>query len=106
MYGVLIDHPDGKLLFDTGFVLDGGLEKLYRHTVEFSEEDIIDNRLKSIGLSPDDINYVVISHLHADHCGKIHKFKTRKILVNKENFVNVMVKIRPEQAGMADGRLY
>jgi glyoxylase-like metal-dependent hydrolase (beta-lactamase superfamily II) len=90
MYGVLIDHPDGKILFDTGFVLDGGLEKLYQHTIEFSEEDIIDNRLKSIGLSPEDINYVVISHLHADHCGNIHKFKNAEILVNKEDFVNVM----------------
>jgi glyoxylase-like metal-dependent hydrolase (beta-lactamase superfamily II) len=92
MYGVLIDHPDGKILYDTGLMLDdGGLAYTRTDHLQFTDEDIIGNRLQSIGLTPEDIDYVVISHLHLDHCGNIYKFKNAEILVNKDDFVNTMV---------------
>jgi glyoxylase-like metal-dependent hydrolase (beta-lactamase superfamily II) len=59
--------------------------------LHFTSDDIIDNRLQSIGLTPEDIDYVVLSHLHEDHCGNIHKFKNAEILVQKDEFVGTIV---------------
>jgi glyoxylase-like metal-dependent hydrolase (beta-lactamase superfamily II) len=92
MYGVLIDHPEGKILYDTGLWLDrDALAYTNTQHLSFTEEDLLENRLSSIGLTPDDIDYVVISHLHCDHCGNIHKFKNAEILVNREDFTNTLI---------------
>jgi glyoxylase-like metal-dependent hydrolase (beta-lactamase superfamily II) len=93
MYGVLIDHPEGRILYDTGLLLDdGGLDMISRNSLNFSEDDLLVNRLKSIGFTADDINYVVISHLHCDHCGNLHKFPNAEVLVNKNDFEETLIK--------------
>lgn len=53
--GAFLVRKDGKwLLFDTGLGLpDGGIRK----------------GLDSLGLSPDDIDYLFITHFHGDHIG-------------------------------------
>ncbi len=89
MYGVVIDHPNGKILFDTGLILDEGPVGI--DIAHFTEEDIIVNRFKSIGISMDEVKYVVISHLHSDHCGNLHRFENAEIYVNKADFVQTLV---------------
>ncbi len=32
-----------------------------------SDDEYLDSRLKQLGLTPGDIDYVVLSHLHFDH---------------------------------------
>ena len=59
---------DGKnILFDTGLgdVISEKERKIYAATGETN----IEAGLKKIGLSPDDIDYVFLSHLHTDHSG-------------------------------------
>lgn len=91
LYGVVIQHPEGIILFDTGFMLDEGLEYINSSILHFTEKDMIGNRFTSIGLSLDDVKYLVISHLHSDHCGNIHRFKNAEVFVNKGDFVHTMV---------------
>ncbi|WP_067901905.1 N-acyl homoserine lactonase family protein [Nocardia vaccinii] len=71
---VYIEHPGGKkLLWDTGVPRDWekrwgptGLEKFF--PVDSVTEDMwLDSRLRQLGLEPGDIDYLVLSHLHADH---------------------------------------
>ena len=71
-YGVLIDHADGLYLFDTGFDLD------HFHTMvgpeahsaaRQSAEQNLPAQLALLGLRTRDVNYVVNSHYHFDHCG-------------------------------------
>ena len=73
---VLLRHPQGNVLFDTGCHPDvatdpqarwGALTKFM--TPVMSREDNVVSGLKAIGLGPDDIDVVVCSHLHTDHCG-------------------------------------
>jgi len=83
-----IQHPKGSLLWGTGLddrykKLKGGKSffgGLSRHFVKKTLQE----KLKSIGISPGDITYVSVSHLHPDHTGNLHLFKKSKILLQKE----------------------
>jgi len=72
----VITHPKGNLLFDTGnndkIINDPSYwGPFIKHMNPERGPDVaIDTQLKKIGLSPDDIKYVAIAHMHLDHGGK------------------------------------
>lgn len=72
----LIEHPQGNLLFDTGchpqLAVDpepriGGMAKMMSIVADPSENVV--EGLRGLGFAPADIDVLVISHLHPDHCG-------------------------------------
>jgi glyoxylase-like metal-dependent hydrolase (beta-lactamase superfamily II) len=72
----LIDHPRGKVLFDSGLHVDtqsdarGRLGFIADHyTVEFAAGEEVSARLEHAGVAPGEIRWLVQSHLHFDHCG-------------------------------------
>ena len=78
----LIRHPRGNVLFDTGChptVAEhaearwGGLARPMTPIMPANENVV--EALSSLGLSYDDIELVVCSHLHPDHCGCNSFFK-------------------------------
>ena len=70
----LIDHPDGRVLVDTGVTEQHpALADMEPRLIPLSEQDI---DLASIDL-------VVNTHLHADHCGGNHLFAGTPILVQR-----------------------
>jgi glyoxylase-like metal-dependent hydrolase (beta-lactamase superfamily II) len=80
-HAVLVDTPDGKLLWDTSCPRDWethwaptGLQDFFPYE-KVSDEEYLDSRLKQIGVAPGDIDYVVLSHLHFDHAGNVKLFK-------------------------------
>ncbi|QDY45945.1 N-acyl homoserine lactonase family protein [Planococcus glaciei] len=97
VYAVLIDHPDGKILFDTGCNPEGmgengrwpeGVQKLFP---AFQDESCyLINRLEQLNLRPDDIKYVVASHLHLDHAGCLELFTNATIIVHDSELKNTM----------------
>jgi len=70
---VLIFSGSKKILVDTGLVGEGGLIK---------------ERLALQGLKPQDVDVVVNTHFHPDHCGNNHLFTSAQIL-SKEVLDNV-----------------
>ena len=79
MYAYLIEHPKGRVLVDTG--------ESYALRGEFTvmeESDTIVPQLARLGYTPDDIDYVVISHLHLDHAGYMDSFPNAAFIVRKE----------------------
>jgi glyoxylase-like metal-dependent hydrolase (beta-lactamase superfamily II) len=81
---VLVDTPDGRLLWDTSCPRDWeerwaptGLQDFFPYE-KVSEEEYLDSRLKQVGVAPGDIDYVVLSHLHFDHAGNAGMFKDTK----------------------------
>jgi len=86
----LIKHPKGNVLFDTGnndkILTDpsywgpmfDGLKP--GHTPDLA----IDAQLRTIGVSPDDVKYVVVSHMHLDHGGNIAKFPNATLIIQKD----------------------
>ena len=80
-YAVLVQHPVlGNILFDTG--IDSGwacrwpanLAQGYPVHKSFD----LKAKLKELGLYVDDIDLLIISHLHFDHCGNLHMFRGTK----------------------------
>jgi glyoxylase-like metal-dependent hydrolase (beta-lactamase superfamily II) len=82
----LIDHPEGCILFDTACSPHHAtawpefINLVSPYTV--TEEQTLFARLKNLGLTPNDIATVVISHLHVDHAGNLSAFKKAKIYVS------------------------
>jgi N-acyl homoserine lactone hydrolase len=85
----LLRGPRGNVLFDTGChpsVVDdaparwGGLAKLM--TPIMGPDDHVVAGLRALGLAPDDIDVVVCSHLHPDHCGCNAFFKRATVVIH------------------------
>jgi len=77
--GAVVEHKDGIILFDTGSHPEA--EKVWPESVwnvfpmtKFTDENRLENQLKLIGLKPEDISFVVFSHLHLDHAGQAYIF--------------------------------
>jgi 4-pyridoxolactonase len=68
-YAVLIEHSDGLYLFDTGYDYDHVMKVLPFEKPLQTPEQTIPGALAKLGRKPEDINYVINSHYHFDHCG-------------------------------------
>ncbi|MCS5780961.1 N-acyl homoserine lactonase family protein [Klebsiella pneumoniae subsp. pneumoniae] len=83
----LLTHPDGFTLIDGGLAVEGLKDPsgYWGSAVEqfkpvMSEEQGCVEQLKRIGIAPEDIRYVVLSHLHSDHTGAIGRFPMLRML--------------------------
>ncbi len=86
---VLLRHPQGNVLFDTGCHpsvakdAEGRWGSLSRLMTPFmGPDDNVLSGLTCVGLEPDDIDVVVCSHLHPDHCGCNVFFKRATTIVH------------------------
>lgn len=68
-YAVLIEHADGRYIFDTGYDHAHVMRVLPFEKPLQTPEQTIPGALAQIGLKPQDIDYVINSHYHFDHCG-------------------------------------
>src|SRR6476469_512760 len=90
----VIKHPKGNVLFDTGnndkIITDPGYwGAAFTGLKPVNTPDVaIDTQLKKIDLTPDDITYVVVSHLHLDHGGNVAKFPKSTLVVQKSEIQN------------------
>lgn len=71
-----IEHPAGKVLFDTGQPLSAvGCTTGGNYIPVMTEADYVSYQLARIGWQTSDITHIVLSHLHADHAGGIEAFQ-------------------------------
>jgi glyoxylase-like metal-dependent hydrolase (beta-lactamase superfamily II) len=87
----LIEHPDGLVLYDTGcdplgMERNWSAENKNASPFEAVENGSIAERLAQLGYTPDDVDFVVMSHLHVDHAGGLPLFRKAEILVNDGEF--------------------
>jgi N-acyl homoserine lactone hydrolase len=89
----VIEHPEGTIMVDTGVnarMLEPGyftswnpyFRRNVRVTVDAEEE--IGPRLRGLGIAPEEVRWVVLTHLHLDHDGGLHHFPNAEILVSRE----------------------
>ena len=90
VHATLMRHAKGNVLFDSGCnpeaAIDpqarwGGLSRVM--TPIFTPEQTVVSQLETIGLQPDDIDVVICSHLHPDHCGCNSYFRKATILCHE-----------------------
>ncbi len=84
---ILLKHAQGNVLFDTGCHPDAATDPdgrwgpTARISVPiFEAKDAVVNELPKAGLTADDIDVVICSHLHIDHCGCNAFFKRATIV--------------------------
>jgi glyoxylase-like metal-dependent hydrolase (beta-lactamase superfamily II) len=85
----LIEHPEGTAVFDTGMhpELEHSTERM-RSTadlfeVEQSPASTVAGQLAERGVSPDDVDVAIVSHLHFDHCGGLVQLPQARVLVQE-----------------------
>jgi len=88
-----IDHPDGRVLYDTGchpqaMGPQGRWPAEYQRDYPFlgGEECCLPHRLEQMGLGPADFRHVVLSHMHSDHAGCVEFFRRSQVVVHAEEF--------------------
>jgi len=68
-YAVLVEHQDGRYMFDTGYDFDHVMRVLPFEKPIQDKIQTIPGQLVRLGVKTSDINYVINSHYHFDHCG-------------------------------------
>ncbi len=91
----LIEHPKGKVLIDTGWhtAMRGNQRKhlgLLHYLInkgDLPEGKAIHEQLADMGIQPEDLDYVMLSHLHSDHADGLKLVQNaKKIMVSKEEW--------------------
>ena len=82
----LIRHGDSYMLWDAGLPLSrlgagqrsvgGGLARLDRSLVD---------QLRQIGIAPERVGIVALSHYHADHTGQLASFPSARVLIGRSD---------------------
>jgi N-acyl homoserine lactone hydrolase len=70
----LVKHGDQYMLWDTGHAMT---------TPNVAPKVSIVDQLAKINVKPEQINFVGISHYHADHTGQVASFPTATLLIGK-----------------------
>jgi len=88
----LIRHPKGVLLWDTGLSdkiaeQKDGVEKYGAHMYV---DTTLQQQLKSLGLTPQNINYLAFSHFHFDHTGNANLFTSATWILNNEELAGAL----------------
>ena len=95
IYAWVIEHPEGPIVIDTGETARAlepgyfpGWHPFYRYGVRewIRAEDEIGPQLATLGLSPRDVRWVVLTHLHTDHAGGLSHFPNAEILVARKEY--------------------
>jgi N-acyl homoserine lactone hydrolase len=91
IYAWVIEHPEGLIIVDTGETArtaEPGYFPRWHPAFRFGTrmnvqpKDEIGAQMRGLGLSPDDVRWVVMTHLHTDHAGGLHHFPKSEILVS------------------------
>jgi N-acyl homoserine lactone hydrolase len=88
----VVETDEGYLLFDTGLNTDaltdpvGALGEKAGVVSSLNAEDDVRARLQAVGVSPDDVRWVVNSHLHWDHTGGNRHFPNAEFVLQREEW--------------------
>lgn len=105
VFAFLIEHPKGLVLIDTGWHTDVRKDQI-KHLGRFHywinkailpEGQAINEQLEQLGIKPQNIDYVILSHLHSDHASGLKLVREAK---------NIMVSEQEWQAAQKDKLRY
>ena len=91
----LLDTSSGWILLDAGLNPDNGrnsarmAEKFWSQGMTapvIRDAHLLDTQLNAIGVSHEDINQVILSHMHYDHCGCLRRFTHARISVQRREY--------------------
>lgn len=112
----VIHHPTaGYIMFDVGCGLREEIDRRpaeHRNInpVTINREDYVDESLKRMGLSVDEVSAIILSHCHWDHVGGLEFFHGTKaiqnIYVSEQEFARALVHSHKTSKGYIDSLYY
>ena len=87
----LMRHRQDWLLWDTGIAdavaaMPNGLVPSDPKAVTWRRPKTLASQLEALGVKPEDIKFVAISHTHPDHIGNVELFPQAMLLVQKAEY--------------------
>jgi N-acyl homoserine lactone hydrolase len=93
----VIEHPEGVIVIDTGEIEESAHKGFYRKESmgtkfnlkamssrrDIGKKDELDVQLARLGITPDRVSKVVMTHLHGDHTDGLKFFPGNEIIVNE-----------------------
>lgn len=76
---ILIQYEGQNILIDTGLGNDKLNDKMKRNLGIVDESSVLEN-LKGLGLVPEDIHIILMTHLHNDHAAGLTKWQDEKLV--------------------------
>lgn len=88
MWSLAIEGANHKIIVDTGIRSLEWVRKYLGDQYEvFQENDeTMEGALSAIGWKPEDVDIVINTHLHYDHCGNNNLFKNAKMYLQKSEW--------------------
>ena len=92
----LIVHPRGRVLFDSGLHLQSqtdpigyiGEAGMRYNTFHFEAGEEVSARLAAMGVAADQVEFIVISHLHYDHSGGNGQIPNADVVVQRREWAH------------------
>jgi len=87
----LVKHAKGWLLWDTGIAdavaaMPNGLAPADPKAVTWRRPKTLAAQLEQLGLKPDDVKMMAVSHTHPDHTGNVELFPQAMLYVQKAEY--------------------
>jgi glyoxylase-like metal-dependent hydrolase (beta-lactamase superfamily II) len=99
-----IEHPEGTIMVDTGesaHVNDPGYKPrwhLFMRTSDRSRvapDQEVAPQLRGLGLDPDAVRWVVMTHMHADHAGGLASFPKAEVVMSEREAAMAFARTGP-----------
>jgi N-acyl homoserine lactone hydrolase len=99
IYAFVIEHPEGLIVVDTGEtarVAERGYfpwwHPYYRLAVRawVRPEEEIGPQMRALGFDPEDVRWVLLTHLHTDHAGGLAHFPHAEHLLARREYANAI----------------
>jgi len=89
---VFIDHPEAKIIVETGMDATIWPDLVKQILVPHqTEEQRLDRALGRIGVKPEEVDIVINTHLHADHCSFNRIFKNATWIIQRKELTEALV---------------
>lgn len=85
----LIQHRGKNILFDVGnpkFIIKGVDVPELDYGMHMSEGEFAPHALRKLGVEPEDVDLILLSHKHPDHAGALGEFPNATIVVRRKEY--------------------
>jgi N-acyl homoserine lactone hydrolase len=90
LYSLAVSAPGTKqrrvIAIDTGFGVTGFAAAEGTLSDQFTDIEWPEVVLGKIGFQPQEVDTVILTHMHADHCGNVVSFPNARIFVQREEY--------------------
>lgn len=111
--GLIRHSTEGWILFDTGYAdhffnaTQELPEKLYRIAlpIKLNDEERLLAQLHCLGVYPEDIRWIIVSHYHGDHIAGLRDFPNAKFVASKKDTEDLQSLMQKKWRATLQGKL-